>query len=198
MKSSTLYRSNLSREKLQQLEGFKTRAGHQVGISYDENTPNVYVRPKKERELDTLLGNFNISTAKEKTPAVYLVSGFLVGAICMFMMTAFVTLSAKREAVLENSYSVPMMEKESKGLFTKKQKKASNVTIIPADIPVVEVAPEPKVETYTVKSGDTLEGIIIRFYGRYDNDKINQIAVANKMVNPNALQIGQKLIIPLE
>ena len=156
MKSSTLYRSNLSKEKLQQLEGFKTRAGHHAGISYEENTPSVYVRPKKERELDTLLGNFNISTSREKTPAVYLVSGFLVGAVCMFMMTAFVTLSAKREAVLEDAYTMPMMEKESKSLFTKKQKKTSSVTIIPADTPVVEVAPVPKTETYTVKSGDTL------------------------------------------
>jgi len=198
MKSSTLYRSNLSKEKLQQLEGFKTRAGHHAGISYEENTPSVYVRPKKERELDTLLGNFNISTSREKTPAVYLVSGFLVGAVCMFMMTAFVTLSAKREAVLEDAYTMPMMEKESKSLFTKKQKKTSSVTIIPADTPVVEVAPVPKTETYTVKSGDTLEGIILRFYGRYDVDKITQIASANKMLNPNALQIGQKLIIPLE
>ena len=199
MKSSTLYRSNLSREKLQQLEGFKTRAGHQVGVSYDETTPNVYVRPKKERELDALLGNFNISTAKEKTPAVYLVSGFLVGAICMFMMTAFVTLSAKKESVLADAYTMPMMEKESKSLFTKKEKKASSVTIIPADTPVVEPAPVlPKTETYTVKSGDTLEAIILRFYGRYDVDKISQIAAANKMTNPNALQIGQKLIIPME
>ena len=199
MKSSTLYRSNLSREKLQQLEGFKTRAGQHVGISYEENTPNVYVRPQKERDLDTLLGSFNISTAKEKTPAVYLVSGFLVGAICMLLMTAFVTLSAKREASLEDIYTVPMMEKDAKGLFTKKEKKIiSPVTIIPADNPVVEVAPEPKAETYTVKSGDTLEAIIIRFYGRFDVDKVAQIATANKMNNPNALQIGQKLIIPME
>ena len=58
--------------------------------------------------------------------------------------------------------------------------------------------PVAKTETYTVKSGDTLEGIILRFYGRYDTDKITQIATANKMTNPNALQIGQKLIIPLE
>lgn len=198
MKSSTLYRSNLSREKIQQLEGFKARNG-QASISYDENTPSVYVRPKKERELDTLLSNFNISTSREKTPAVYLISGFLVGAVCMFVMTALVTLSANHSSVIDESYSVPAIEKESKGLFnfTKKQKKAS-VTIIPADTAVIEKAPVPKNENYTVKSGDTLEAIIIRFYGRYDASKVSQIAAVNKMSNPNALQVGQKLIIPMD
>lgn len=55
-----------------------------------------------------------------------------------------------------------------------------------------------KSENYTVKSGDTLESIIIRFYGSYQPDKVSQIAAANKMTNPNALQIGQKLIIPMD
>lgn len=197
MKSSTLYRSTLSKEKMMQLEGFKSRNGYQSNISYEENTPSVYVRPKKEKELDTLLGNFNISTSSEKTPIVYLVSGFLVGAVCMFMMTAFVSLSAK-EHVVDNSYTVPM-EKQSKGfLGLKKKQKASSVTILPADVtpPVAEV--EPKTETYIVKSGDTLAGIIIRFYGSYDASKIDKIAQASKMTNPHALQIGQKLIIPMD
>ena len=99
MKSSTLSRSNLTRAKVQQLEGFRARNAHQANISYEETAPSVYVRPKAEKELDTLLGSFNISTAKEKTPAVYLVSGFLAGAVCMFMMTAFVTFSAKEPVV---------------------------------------------------------------------------------------------------
>ncbi len=197
MKSSTLYRSNLSREKIQQLEGFKSRNSRQANISYDENTPNVYVRPKKEKELDALLGNFNISTSREKTPAVYLVSGFLVGAVCMFMMTAFVSFSSK-EPVIDESYTIPMETKESKGLFNfAKKEKKSSITIIPADTAVVETAPIMQSETYTVKSGDTLESIIIRFHGRFDASKVAEIAAANKMTNPNALQIGQKLIIPM-
>ena len=198
MKSSTLYRSNLSKEKIQQLEGFKARAEHQANISYEENTPNVYVRPKAEKELDTLLGSFNISTAKEKTPAVYLISGFMVGAVCMFMMTAFVSFSAK-ESVVDETYTVPPVQKESKGFFnfTKKAKKSS-ITILPADTAATPAAaPAPKTETYTVKSGDTLEAIVIRFYGKNIPEKVNEIVAANKMSSPNALQIGQKLIIPM-
>ena len=197
MKSSTLYRSNLSKEKMMQLEGFKTRNGYQSNISYEENAPSVYVRPKKEKELDTLLGSFNVPTRSEKTPMVYLISGFLVGAVCMFMMTAFVSLSSK-EHVVDDSYTVPM-EKQSKGFWgLKKKQKTSNVTILPADVAPSVIEVVPKTETYIVKSGDTLAGIIVRFYGSYDDSKISIIAEANKMSNPHSLQIGQKLIIPMD
>ena len=52
-------------------------------------------------------------------------------------------------------------------------------------------------EEYVVKEGDTLESIVIRFYGSFDMNKVNAIQEANKMANPNALSIGQKLVIPL-
>ena len=48
-----------------------------------------------------------------------------------------------------------------------------------------------------VKEGDTLESIVIRFYGSFDMNKVNAIQDANKMANPNALSIGQKLTIPM-
>ena len=52
-------------------------------------------------------------------------------------------------------------------------------------------------EEYVVKEGDTLESIVIRFYGTFDMSKVNAIQDANKMANPNALSIGQKLVIPM-
>ena len=52
-------------------------------------------------------------------------------------------------------------------------------------------------EEYTVKAGDTLESIVIRYYGSFDMSKVMAIQEANKMANPNALSIGQKLIIPM-
>ena len=52
-------------------------------------------------------------------------------------------------------------------------------------------------EEYIVKEGDTLESIVIRFYGSFDMNKVNAIQDVNKMANPNALSIGQKLIIPM-
>ena len=62
---------------------------------------------------------------------------------------------------------------------------------------MVEV-PAVTYQSYTVVSGDTLERIIIRFYGRNDVSKIDKIVEANKLSSPNSLSIGQKLVIPME
>ena len=71
-------------------------------------------------------------------------------------------------------------------------------SFIPADSAATKTAPAKlSNETYTVKEGDTLESIVIRFYGSFDMSKVNAIQSANKMANPNALSIGQKLIIPM-
>ena len=61
-------------------------------------------------------------------------------------------------------------------------------------LPVAQAAPE----SYTIKAGDTLEGVIIRFYGKYDTSKVSKIMEANNLSNPNQLAIGQKLIIPMD
>ena len=68
---------------------------------------------------------------------------------------------------------------------------------IPADTLKPVAAPVVTREEYTVREGDTLESIVIRFYGSFDMNKVNLIQEANKMANPNALSIGQKLIIPV-
>ena len=70
MKSSTIRRSNLSKEKMAVLEALSKYRQD----SYD-NTPNVYVRPNKEKELDVLWQNFKLSQKNEKSPSVYLATG---------------------------------------------------------------------------------------------------------------------------
>jgi lysozyme len=49
----------------------------------------------------------------------------------------------------------------------------------------------PSQRTYTVKSGDTLYAIAIRF-----NTTVAAIAAANHIANPNQISVGQVLIIP--
>ena len=70
MKSSTIRRSNLSREKIAVLEALSKYKQESV---YD-NSPNVYVRPhkEKEKELDLLWQNFKISQKSDKSPSIYL------------------------------------------------------------------------------------------------------------------------------
>jgi nucleoid-associated protein YgaU len=187
MKSSTLYRSNLSKEKMILLEELRAKSGQ--GNFKRENTPDVYIRPSKEKELDVLWQNFKVNQKEEKSPGVYLLTGFIAGALSMFLMTAL--LSFASNAINNNSTESPKLVKRVKPA------KEAKISIIPAD-QVVEEAKTISPETYTVKSGDTLEGIVIRFYGSYDASKIEKIMEANNLLNPNQLSIGQSLIIPLE
>ena len=54
MKSSTLYRSNLSKEKMVLLEELRAKSGQNKFSKEKNNTPEVYIRPAKEKELDVL------------------------------------------------------------------------------------------------------------------------------------------------
>lgn len=187
MKSSTLYRSNLSKEKMVLLEELRAKSQN---TSYESHTPDVYIRPAKEKELDVLWQNFKVNQKEEKSPGVYLITGFIAGALSMFLMTALLSFSSN--AINErNNPEAPKIVKKVK------QTKSAKLSIIPADQAVEEVktvAPE----SYVVKSGDTLAGIVVRFYGKYDPSKITKIMEANNMANPNALSIGQSLVIPMD
>lgn len=188
MKSSTLYRSNLSKEKMVLLEELRAKSGNPT-MSNETRTPDVYIRPAKEKELDVLWQNFKVNQKEEKSPGVYLITGFIAGALCMFLMTAFLSFSSNAINQANNP--------DSPKLVKKVRPSKAKLSIIPAD-QVVEEAKSVPQETYTVKSGDTLEAIIIRFYGRYDTSKISKIMQANGMSNPNQLAIGQSLIIPMD
>lgn len=181
MKSSTLRRSNLSRERMLVLEELSKNRQK----PYDAS-PGVYVRANKEKELDVLWQNFRVSQKEDKSPGVYLATGFIAGAIVMLIMTTLLSLSMQGR---DNQDVIPMQ---------KSKIEKAKLTFIPADKGTTEAIVKTGTEAYTVKNGDTLESIIIRFYGRFDTSKIEAIKQANKMSNPNNLQIGQNLIIPME
>lgn len=155
----------------------------------EDTAPKTYVRPSKEKELDVLWQNFRVNQKVEKSPGVYLATGFIAGALCMFLMTALLSFGSNS---INNSSSVD----QPKLIKRVKTQDASKLAIIPADKAEIESTAAP--ETYTIKSGDTLEGVIIRFYGKYDASKVAKIMEANNMSNPNQLAIGQKLIIPMD
>ena len=177
MNSSTIRRSNLSKEKMAVLETLSKYSNE----PYD-NSPNVYVRPvDKEKELDLLWQNFKINQKSEKSPNIYLVTGFVTGVIVMLIMAIVISFSVKGiNSVRENTI-----------LPAKKEKMSLNF------IPSSNQSGEIKNEIYTVQSGDTMEAILIRFYGSYSKEKENLILNANSMTNPNKLSIGQVLTIPL-
>ena len=59
--------------------------------------------------------------------------------------------------------------------------------------PVV-VASAPTGKTYVVQKGDTLTSIARAQYG--DGSKWKKIAAANPSMNPDAVKVGQKIMIP--
>lgn len=170
MKSSTLRRSNLSKEKIAVLEAISR---YKQDSSYD-TSPSVYVRPNKEKELDLLWQNFKISQNAEKSPSVYLATGFIAGALSMLLFVGIVNLSTKNH----NSESVKV--------------KNEQVNFLPAGEAI-----EKDAETYIVQSGDTVESIMIRFYGSFSPEKAKIVQQANNLKNLNRLQIGQQLTIPM-
>lgn len=180
MKSSTLRRSNLSKERMLILEELSKNKKQ----PYDES-PGVYVRANKEKELDVLWQNFKVSQKEDKSPGVYLATGFIAGAVAMLIMTTLLSFSV-RGTDSQNAIPKPKIREKAR------------LTFIPADKNNNESVSKSGSESYTVKSGDTLAGIIIRFYGSYDLSKIEKIKQANNMENPNNLQIGQNLIIPMD
>lgn len=57
-----------------------------------------------------------------------------------------------------------------------------------------DVSPEGLPGKYTVKEGDTLFIIAEKYYK--DGEKYNELVVANKLANPNSIEVGQVLDIP--
>lgn len=180
MKSSTLRRSNLSKERMLFLEELSRNRKQ----PYDAS-PGVYVRANKEKELDVLWQNFRVSQKEDKSPGIYLATGFIAGAIAMLIMTTLLSFSIRGN----DSQDIPTAPRV---------KEKARLTFIPADKSGAETVAKKGTESYTVKNGDTLESIVIRFYGKFDLAKVDKIKQANKMANPNSLQIGQNLVIPLD
>ena len=172
MKSSTLKRSNLSKEKMAVLEALSK---YKQDTVFNES-PNEYVRPAKEKELDVLWQNFKINQKSEKSPSVFLFTGFVAGIIVTLAFTLMFSFSVKNSPV---------------NISAKTQ--SESVNLIPAGGTAAA-----DTETYTVQNGDTIESIMIRFYGSYSPAKAEAIRAANNLSNINRLQIGQKLSIPME
>jgi len=177
MKSTTIRRSNLSKEKMAVLEALK-----KYRADDSEFAPNVYVRPgqlehEKNDELDLLWRNFktqDISLVDNK-PKLYILTGIIAGILLVSTVSMTLLFSSKADKAQPNIAS------------------GSGFSLVPA-------SSEKDIknnETYVVQSGDTIEKILIRFYGQYSKTKEMSLLQANNMTNPNKLSIGQQLIIPM-
>ena len=183
MKSTTLRRSNITREKVAMMEALNR-------YNREHMDEDFYRNQSKNRELDALWQSFGIKQQKnEKAPQVYFVTGLVFGVIITLLITTFVSILINVSTPKDDSVVEPV---------TKVSTESGKFSFIPADNASKTTKPISITnEEYVVKEGDTLESIIIRFYGSFDINKVSAIQSANNMANPNALSIGQKLIIPM-
>ena len=103
MKSSTLHRSNLTKERMELLREIK--AQHR---SSNDSSPGIYVRPAKEKELDVLWKNFNVNQKTDRSVNAYMIVGFIGGALAMFLLTALISFAT--HAFSENSMNLQAKE----------------------------------------------------------------------------------------
>lgn len=186
MRSGTLNRSEISKERIAALDELLS---NQTSSSYD-SSPGVYVRTDKDRELDILWQGFKINSKEERSPGVYLSIGFITGAVCTFLMSAILNFGKP------SADSFGDINLWKKGNAEVKQEVNNNVSVTPA----LSEGDDSnfRTETYTVKSGDSLEAISIKFYGLSTPDRIQKIQALNNLESPDQIRIDQKLEIPLE
>ena len=185
MKGSTLHRSGLTREKMGVLATFTQNLKKQSA----KTQLNQYYKAQKAQEIDLLWNGVQKGIQKvhnatkgvsQKSPAVYLTIGFVAGVIFMSCITLIVSIFAMAPKTVS--------EVENK----------TSVAVIGEDVSQNAPATVVTQEKYVVKSGDTINGIAYRFYGKYNEAKIQEIQRINGITNPASLKVGQELIIPVE
>lgn len=169
MRSSTFHKTGLSREKMAALEQMMS----DNRTSYDDS-PGVYVRNNKDQEMD-LLWQVSRAAKNQKMTRKQITTAFVAGILCTLFITSMV-----------NNWSNNMADVD---FWSKKDV----INVSPAD----NKAPTVHTEMYTVKSGDTIDSIVMRFYGVYDVERIAQIQAINHLKDPAKIGLGQKLIIPI-
>ncbi len=105
---------------------------------------------------------------------------------------------------LENRFNASEEErrKDSQRLMAQLDKIAQIATASPTNPKPSATSSSPDVVTtgkaweWTIEAGDTLSSIVQEIKARGGNTSVSAILKANRKLNPNALQIGQKIIIP--
>jgi len=232
MKSSTIRRSNLSKEKMAVLEALSkyNNANDSVSNSVsdyamnnepiEDGSPEVYVRPSKEKELDLLWKDFRIPKG-ERSPIVYLGMGFVAGIVATLLVSGLISMSSgdfhiKSSENVSTEIVAPVEGESSEVTTSETSETVSNEEETPAPAQTKrfgffgsnkasssESSSESSTASqankeYEVQSGDTMEKIVKSFYGSYSTEKVDAIVKANNMKDANKLSIGQKLIIPAE
>jgi len=220
MKSSTIRRSNLSKEKIAVLEAlskYNNLDDNNIVDSsvnnepLEDDSPEVYVRQNKDKELDMLWKDFKLPRG-ERSPIIYLGIGFAAGVVVTLLVSAFIGMSSgdfsmnfrrSEKAPVEVAAPVETQQETTAQesvaeTETQSQQKKFSLFGSKSDESTAENSVAQANKEYEVQSGDTMEKIVRQFYGTYSGDKVEAIMNLNNMKDANRLSIGQKLLIPAE
>ena len=184
----------------------------------EDGSPEVYVRPSKEKELDLLWKDFRIPKG-EHSPIVYLGIGFIAGIITTLAVSAFIGMSSGNfpaaqkvetsvEIATDSDTSISETGSSAATEITETSNTETSETSVPAkrfalfgsktaaETSASETSSAQSYKEYEVQEGDTMEKIAKNFYGTYSPEKVDAIVKANNMKDANKLSIGQKLLIP--
>lgn len=196
MKNSTLNRSMLSGENMAVLAELKSQNEEEV---VERKPINSSAMKSKQEELDFLWQNLKVNTKEEKSPGIYILAGFIAGALSMFIMTAMLSI-VTFSSPDGSSFQERKIIKKEKGSFAPIEETSTTVKEKAKDLTPEEVVmstPAVINDTYKVKPGDSLEAISVKFYGQTSPANTKKLQEANNLSSPHAIRAGQVLTIPL-
>ena len=159
--------------------------GYYASIYANPNFFNNYIDTPRLSPYDKWLALWNSSTAKPT---------YLNGAFGVWQNSSSGSVGGYRVDTdyCYNDYASIMVNAGLNGF----SKPTPTPTPEPTPVPTPE-PPKPEwPKSYTVKSGDTLSRIAVKFYGNGDYNHYMTIARANNISNPNIIFAGQVLSIP--
>lgn len=222
MKSSTIRRSNLSRESMEVIEALAKE-------NENEGTLGEYVRPdevvaqskdndftSKAQEIDLLWQNFKTTQFNSNSPMAHILMGFISGVVVTLLVifgissytaknngsfTLFGQHKVQHEQTLEQQADSAQNTVENSvtpiedGTVTEDSQEQSDTTSTTEQVTSIDSS---KMKKYVVKDGDTGESIIKHFYGSYTPERAEAIIKVNNLKNLDRINIDQELLIPVE
>lgn len=210
MKSSTLRRSTLSKESMDVIEALsKEKTDNSIIDEYirpEETVPEEQVN--KAQEIDMLWQSFKSAQFSSNSPAMYVLTGFIIGVLTSVICFGFYHYYSKVhkapkmpvniESIINDAPEAQIEKTEPEPVQEQEAAQADNVQDTNSEHAVQAVTEPVKTQKYKVKNGDTGESIIKKFYGSYSPEKADKIIKLNNLKNLDRINIDQELLIPVE